>query len=59
MICSYYIKDYANMTIRMNNEPRNQCEIQSENLLVFMPHLFLKYVCVVTMELRNLFNIVQ
>ena len=47
------------MTIRMNNEPRNQCEIQSENLLVFMPHLFLKYVCVVTMELRNLFNIVQ
>ena len=47
------------MTIRMNNEPRNQYEIQSENLLVFMPHLFLNYVCVVTMELRNLFNIVQ
>ena len=38
----YYINDYANMTIIMNNEPRNQYEIQSENLLVFMPHLFKK-----------------
>ena len=58
MICSYYIKDYANMTIRMNNEPRNQYEIQSENLLVFMSHLFLKSVNGVRNELRNLFSIV-
>ena len=32
------------MTIRMDNEPRNQYEIQSENLLAVMPDLFLKSV---------------
>ena len=44
MICSYYIKDYANMTIRMDNEPGNQYKIQSDNLPAVMPHLFLKSV---------------